>query len=159
MYIVINKKTNEVLWKNPAPLEQNLTPKEVWAKFDPDSMLIVKYTGQNIPEYWKVDKDSNIIELTQEEKISSGVIKLEDIKQQAKAYYSGFSLYLRQQILPDYKLINCALNIYDTKTSTDIKNTVNLFREEYYRLEKLIDNATTINELNSLKENFPRLQS
>ena len=36
MYYVVNKTTRELLWCNPAPLHQNLSPGEIWGDYDAD---------------------------------------------------------------------------------------------------------------------------
>ena len=60
----------------------------------------------------------------------------------------------RERILPDYKITNCALGIYDAETSEYIKNTVNSFRNEFYRLKALCEACTSIEELNAIHSNY-----
>ena len=60
----------------------------------------------------------------------------------------------RERILPEYRITNCALGIYDTETSEQIKNTVNSFRNEFYRLKTLCEACTSIEELNAVHSNY-----
>jgi len=154
MYIVFDKQTKEILWKNPAPITQQLTPLEIWQQFNPEKMSIAK-CEKNIPEFWKVDENSNIIELTLEEKINEGIVKLDTIKNEYKIGYSRLALETRKSFLPDYKILNCCLKIYEKNYSIKIKHTINAFRKEYYRIESLINNAKTLNDLNNITPNFP----
>ena len=60
----------------------------------------------------------------------------------------------RERILPEYKIINCALGIYDQTTSSKITDTVNSFRNEFYRLKTLCEACTSIEELNAIQNDY-----
>jgi hypothetical protein len=154
MYIVIDKETKKVLWKNPAPLSQKLTPDQVWTEFKQDSMFIAT-CERDLPQHWKVDDNFNIVEATLEDKVNSGVIKLEYAKTELKQQYSNMSHLIRHSIIPDYKLINCSLGIYDKEYTKKIKKTIQAFRKEFYRIEKEISIAKTVDDLKNITPNFP----
>jgi len=60
----------------------------------------------------------------------------------------------RERILPEYKITNCALGIYDQTTNNKITNTVNSFRNEFYRLKSLCEACTSIEELDAIQNNY-----
>lgn len=74
MYIVIDKKSKDIIHVNPAPISQQLSVKEVYFKFDEKNMQIGKIDGE-MPEYFKIDKDNNVVELDLEEKVKAGHVK------------------------------------------------------------------------------------
>jgi len=53
--------------------------------------------------------------------------------------FSQESFRERQNILPDYKLLNAALGIYDSEETSKIKKLVKDFRDEYYRCKTEIE--------------------
>jgi len=69
--------------------------------------------------------------------------------------YSKMSFDLRKTILPDYKILNANQEIYDATTIANYKQTIVDFRTEYYRIEGLIDEATTLANLDAIVPNFP----
>ena len=60
----------------------------------------------------------------------------------------------RERILPEYKITNCALGIYDQTMNNKIINTVNSFRNEFYRLKSLCEACTSIEELNAVHSDY-----
>ena len=60
----------------------------------------------------------------------------------------------RERILPEYKIANGALGIYDVDITEQIRNTVNSFRNEFYRLKALCEACTSIEELNAVHSNY-----
>lgn len=76
MYIVRNKKTKELIHINPAPLDQNLDGKKIFFKYDPKKMEIGKTDGL-LPEYFDINENGQIVELTIQDLVEKGVIKLE----------------------------------------------------------------------------------
>ena len=77
----------------------------------------------------------------------------ESIKFKVDAF-SRESFEYRERVLPEYKLTNCALGIYDSIETEHIKNTVNSFRNEFYRLKTLCEASTSIEELNAVQSNY-----
>lgn len=76
MYIVRDKKTKKVIHTNPAPLFQNLKGKDVYYKFDSLKMEIGKTDGL-LPKHFDISETGEIVELTVQELVDKGVIKLE----------------------------------------------------------------------------------
>ena len=71
MYIVIDKITKELLWKNPAPLKQQLKDKQVWYYYNPEIHQIIECGA--LPEYWKIENDK-IVEMSLQDKVNEGII-------------------------------------------------------------------------------------
>jgi hypothetical protein len=76
MYIVIDKKTKEIIHINPAPFEQNLDGEEVYHAFNPKTMLITRTNFGRLPEHFNITADGTIQELSLQEKVNQGIIKL-----------------------------------------------------------------------------------
>ena len=77
----------------------------------------------------------------------------ESIKFRVDAF-SRESFEYRERVLPEYKLTNCALGIYDSIETEHIRNTVNSFRNEFYRLKTLCEASASIEELNAIQSNY-----
>lgn len=83
---------------------------------------------------------------------------LEEYKAMRINQYSDISFEKRRAFYDDYKLINAALGtIYNAETNTDIINCVKAFRDEFYRLQTEINNARSIEEIDSITDNFDNL--
>ena len=81
-----------------------------------------------------------------------------DIAKSAKIeYFNQLSFELRNNILPDYKLANASLGVYDENTIIQYSSLIQAFREEFYRLKALIENAESIEEVNNIQANFPTI--
>lgn len=272
MYIVRNKKTQEILHINPAPLSQKLRGKDVYYNFDKETMEIGKTDSTTLPEYFTIDAQGYIRELSLEEKVKKGLIQispdqkidgeqimektiseklkeglvtleptqkvvthmgeemivdktpseliaegvielspyqkivvegteekivdkspeelmeagllelmpnqrfeaehivtysneemlnkgyigLAEYKRRKLEEFSELSFELREEIIPGYKLVNCALGIYDQEEDNKIKATVQAFRKEYYNLKKQIEEAENVLEIQAIVENYPR---
>lgn len=76
MYIVIDKQTKEIIHINPAPLEQNLTGKDVYFNFDAETMLIGAADIFQVPEHFKITSEGVLREFTLQEKHDAGLITL-----------------------------------------------------------------------------------
>lgn len=75
MYVVLEKETNKIIYINPAPIEQNLSDKEIYNLFDSNKMYIAKCIG-DLPENFVVE-NGYIREMTYIEKIQRGIIELD----------------------------------------------------------------------------------
>lgn len=103
----------------------------------------------------KVDGDQ-IVAKTTDEMLEEGLISLDEIKQQKKAYFSALALQKRNEILPDYKILNALMGIYDDASAAAYKKTIEAFRKQYHRLEEMIDGAKSLDELNKIRARFPK---
>lgn len=106
MYVVIDKKTKDVIHVNPAPLSQKLSPKEVYFKFDDKHMQMGCFDG-DLPEHFDIDAKGNILPLNLEEKIKRGLVKVRDadkpVEASASVYDEAGSLVLsaHQKVVGD----------------------------------------------------------
>ena len=96
-----------------------------------------------------------IVEKTLKELLKEGIITLDEYKSERIDHYSRMAFEKRIAILPDYKLNNVALGIYDEKTTENYKTTVIKFRDEFYRIKNLIEQAKTVKKIDEVKERFP----
>lgn len=78
---------------------------------------------------------------------------LEELKPSKINYFSDVAFQQRSDIIPDYKLINAGLGIYDEVETASIAETVRKYRAEYYRCKALVETAQTIEELNNIEFN------
>lgn len=76
MYIVRDKVTKEILHINPAPLSQGLASEEVYHAFDAETMEIGRSDAPAIPAHFEIDATGVIVELTMQQKIDAGMVKL-----------------------------------------------------------------------------------
>jgi hypothetical protein len=81
--------------------------------------------------------------------------KLTYIKPALINYFSNLSFQIRSQLVPEYKLQNAVLGIYDEKTLASYRITIQRFRDEFYRIKEAIESAKTLEELKAVKADFP----
>jgi len=81
---------------------------------------------------------------------------LDGFKRKRKAEFSALALQGRNEILPDFKILNALMGIYDDGIVAVYKKTIEAFRKEYHRLEGLIDEAKSLDELDKIKAKFPQ---
>lgn len=79
---------------------------------------------------------------------------LDELKANKIEYFSQLAFDERAKILPEYKLINASLGIYDTTETERIRLIVERFRTEYYRLEALCNQANSNEELELIEANY-----
>lgn len=272
MYVVRDKKTNAIIHINPAPLTQELTSMDVYYLYDSNTMEIGRTNLNVLPEYFIIDAEQNIRELSLEEQVKEGLIQLapdqkivdnqivektisekikdglitltpsqkvigsgieerivektpseliadnllelspnqiivgtgEDERIATKSLeeqvnegllqlspnqriendrivtysddelfdkglidlaeykrrrieeFSELSFELREEIIPDYKLVNASMNIYSESEKLNFQATVQAFRDEFYRLQKLVEDAPDIGAVRAIKEDYPR---
>lgn len=82
------------------------------------------------------------------------VIDLDMRKSMIISEASQLSFDKRNEVLPDYKLINAGLGIYSETEKQNIVSKVQAYRNEYYRIKSLIDNATTLAECEAVVFGF-----
>lgn len=78
---------------------------------------------------------------------------LEELKSSKINYFSDVAFQQRSDIIPDYKLINAGLGIYDEVETASITEIVGKYRTEYYRCKALVEAAQTTEELNNIEFN------
>ena len=79
---------------------------------------------------------------------------LDEVRANKINYFSQLAFDERAKILPEYKLINASLGVYDATETARIKGIVEAFRTEFYRLEALCKQANSIEELNNIEANY-----
>ena len=79
---------------------------------------------------------------------------LDELRANKINYFSQLAFDERANILPEYKLINASLGVYDATETARIKGIVEAFRTEYYRLEALCKQANTVEELEAIEDNY-----
>jgi hypothetical protein len=102
----------------------------------------------------KLDGDTIVLK-TDREMLDEGVMTLDEFKQKRIQYYSNLSLAQRQVFLPDYKLQNVALGLYDDAKVNIFKATVQAFKDEFNRLEGLVKQAPDANAVDAIAPNYP----
>jgi hypothetical protein len=272
MYVVRDIATSAVIFINPAPLAQNLTGEEVYYLYDPDTMEIGRTDSTVLPEYFTIDSQQNIRELTLEELVQAGIIQLtadqkivdnqivektisekiaegsviltpsqkvvgsgneekivkktpsemiaenllelsptqiitgegedekiitksleqlleeglikltpnqrigngqivtysddrmleqglidlDEYKQRRITELSDLAFTLREELIPEYKLLNASMDIYGETEKAVFLSTVQAFRDEFYRLKSLIKQAPDLDAVKAVKEDYPR---
>lgn len=73
--------------------------------------------------------------------------RLIGLKQIYKKKISKLAFEKRNIILPDYKISNAGIDMYDEQVKTKIKTCVGAFQDEYYRMEALVGSAKNENDL------------
>lgn len=77
MYIVIDRQTKSILHVNRAPFSQDLSQQEVYHRFDGSIMQIGKTDATELPEYYSINEQGEIVEMDLEEQVRKGYVKLE----------------------------------------------------------------------------------
>jgi len=75
MYIIRDKKSKAFLCKNPAPVSRKLRGIELYPHFDPETMEVLKFDGEHLPQYYKVDENGTILKKTFREKAMEGLVE------------------------------------------------------------------------------------
>jgi hypothetical protein len=90
------------------------------------------------------------------ELLNEELISLDDYKKMKIQFFSDLALEKRRAILPDYKLLNAAIGVYDEETSSQYKATIQAFRDEFYRIKKLIEQARMAKAVEAVSADYPR---
>lgn len=83
-------------------------------------------------------------------------VLLDQAKDIKIGYFSNLSFQLRQELIPDYKLINASLGVYSEQERDSIVAIVGSFRNEFYRLKGLVLQAENIAEVEAITDQFTR---
>ncbi len=100
--------------------------------------------------------DNKVVAFTPKELHDQEFIDLEEYKKMMIDHYSEMSFELREELIPEYKLTNASLGLYDESEKADMTATVEAFRNEFYRIKELIENATSAEVVHAITENYPR---
>lgn len=182
MYVIQDNKSGKVVYIDYTSSAAPRAGREVYAGFDEKTMDIGWTDKTYIPASFTIDKNGKIVELrleeavqaghfqlapdqkvekgkivskTKSELIREGILKLEDVKKNAKEYYSAMAFAKRSRLLPDYKLQNAALGIYTDDVNEAYHATVKAFRDEFYRIQGEIEKAKNIEAVEAVKAHYP----
>lgn len=102
-------------------------------------------------------ENDKIVTYTNEEMLDKSFIDLDEYKRRKIEEFSDLSFVIRRPIIPDYKLANVGMGIYNEAETKNIIATVQAFRDEFYNLKKQIEEAENVETINAIKENYPRV--
>jgi hypothetical protein len=96
-------------------------------------------------------KENKVVEYSDIEFVKDpSTFKIKKIQELSEKSFSE-----RQKILPDYKLLNAGIGIYTEEEIKSFNNTIQAFRDEFYRVKDLIENSTSKEEIDNIKILFP----
>lgn len=182
MYIIRDKKSKEIKCIDRRAKDAKNKAKVIYPEFDGKTMEF-GYTDEDyLPADFHIDKNGKVLEWTLEEKVKAGLpelgpheklvngkivektltelvkeeqLTLDEIREERIIYYSNLSFDLREELVPDYRLENAALGIYDEQRTADYRATVLAFKQEFQRLRGLIEEAKKPSDIEKIKEDFP----
>jgi hypothetical protein len=163
MYVIRDKKTKTILQMLQSVPGEDRKPKDVYPEFDPKAMEFGKSDGPSIPAWFTiengivqaVDPPADRAEPADQDAAEPVAPSLDELKASTIAYYSQLALTLRQALIPDYKLQNAALGLYDEQQAAAIRDTVKAFRDEFYRLKSAIEKVRSVKGFKDVTPNFP----
>src|SRR5262245_50989347 len=100
--------------------------------------------------------EGEIVEKTLRELFDEGLMTLDEVKEAKIAHYSQRAVEKRRHIIPDYKLQNAALGIYDDERVANYWATIQAYRAEFHRIEALVAQAETLEDIEAITEHFPQ---
>jgi hypothetical protein len=154
VYIIIDRKSKNILHMCNSRPGEDKKPQELMPDFDPKIMEFGRAPEQYIAEKFVIEKgvvrniEAEVVQLAAKESIA-------EVRERRLRSFSDLSLALRKNILPDYKLQNAALGIYDDDEVNTIRATVEAFRTEYQRLKKELDKARSLKAVEAVEAKFP----
>jgi hypothetical protein len=182
MHLIRDRKSKQVLFIDYGASAAPLPGAAVYPAFDPARME-VGWTDQTyIPAFHDIDAAGNVVELdldeaarrglyqpaahekivkgkivakSDKELVDEGIVDLPAMKAQLAEACSKAAFELRAKLIPDYKLQNATLGVYDDERVEAYRATVAAFRAEVKRLEGAIEKAKTLQELREIKPKFP----
>lgn len=182
MHIVLDKKSHHVIFVDYSRSPSPRPPSEVYPAFDEGSMDLGWTDAPNLPPYFTIERgrirelgleeaiQAGQFELAPEQKLEGGKIvpktlaelvkdglaKLEDVKEGAIEHYSALAFGRRAELIPEYKLQNAALGVYEESVVAQYRDTVKAFRDEFYRIKGEIEKAKKVEDIERIQERFPK---
>jgi hypothetical protein len=152
MYLIVDKKTNDILhMSNSFPGEER-KPEEIFPAFDARTMEFGRAPEQFIPVKFAIHK--GVVKDLDPPKPPAAE-SLEESKAKALKAFSDALLAHRREQFPDHQLLNAGLGIYEDDRVASIKEAVQAYRDEYHRLEKEVAKAKSHKDLGALVPAFP----
>ena len=135
--------------------------KEYYTKDNYSIFRIDEFEKKYVPNGEQSPKVIEWLKTNEFEVVDFVPIPLADYKVQQIENVNQMSFNLRNEFLPDYKLINAGIDVYEDEspgTKVKYKNTVKAFRTEFYRLKGLIESAKSNDEIDLIvtNSNFPK---
>ena len=182
MHVVRNIETHEVLHIDYTCSKMALPAEQVYANFDKTNMELGWTDKQCIPGYFSIDENGLIIELsigeaveqglyilepeqklengeiiekTKDELINEGLLTIDKLRDEIIEYFSKLSFGKKRELIPDYKMENAIIGVYDMQRLSEYRATINAFRDEFHRLSTLIKKAKSVKELEKITPKFP----
>jgi|GEM_PF-6201753 hypothetical protein len=156
MYIIIDRKSKKILHMCNSRPGEDKQPQELMPDFDPKTMEFGRAPEQYIAEKFVIE--NGVVRNIEDEAVQLAATTKESVaeaRERRLRSFSALSLALRKNILPDYKLQNAALGIYDAEETATIRATVEAFRAEYHRLEKELEKARSLKTIEAVEAKFP----
>jgi hypothetical protein len=152
MYLIVDKTTKAILhMSNSLPGEEK-KPEEIFPTFNPATMDFGRAPDQFVPVKFAIEngvvKDLAPAQATPSENLAQA-------RERVLREITNASLNARNQLIPDFQLLNAGLGIYDAERTQGIKNTVQAFRDEVHRLQQLVADAKSAKQLEAIKPSFP----
>ena len=139
-----------------------LTPFQKVVGEGADEKIVIKSLEERVKEgllelspNQKIEND-HIVTYTNEEMFNKRFIDLDEYKKRKIKELSDLAFTIRESIIPDYKIANACMGIYSEPDSSNIKATVQAFRDEFCNLKKQVETAQDVNIAAAVKENYPR---
>jgi len=152
MYVIVDKKTKAILHMSNSMPGQDRKPEEIFPSFNAATMDFGRAPDQFVPVKFAIEngviKDLAPVAAAPAETLTQA-------RDRVLRAISDASLSTRNQLVPDYQLLNAGLGIYDADRTQSIKSTVQAFRDEVHRVEKLVADAKSVKELEDIKPSFP----
>ncbi|MCK4817344.1 hypothetical protein KA005_16360 [bacterium] len=182
MYVIREKLSKKVLHIDYSLSAEPINGKEIYPNFDPKAMEIGRTERRYIPAHFNISETDKIEDLTLkqqiaegfytvdpyrkivgheivpkalEELIDEGILSLEEIKRDLIENLSLLTFQKRRELIPDYKLINASIGLYDKREISNLRATVKSFRDEFYRIKAQIDESKNLQEIEAIEPRYP----
>lgn len=182
MHVIRDRNTKKTLYIDHSSMERAVTGDVIVDWYDDKDMELGWSDKKYIPAYYDIDSKGEIIELSldeaagrglyqlsseqkivkgkivdkeKDELIKEGLLDIDELKKSMLSNLSQAALVLRNKLIPDYKLNNAILGLYDDKRKADYRATIEAFRAEYHRLEEMVNKAKSYKQLTELEPRFP----
>lgn len=152
MYLIVNKKTKDILHMSNSFPGEDRKPEELFPGFDPSTMEFGRAPDQHIPVKFTIQK--GVVKELDPAKAETAD-SLDQAKEKALKAFSDSLISHRRDHFPDYQLLNVGLGIYEEDRAQSIRNAVQAYREEYHRLEKEVAKAKSMKDLGAIVPAFP----
>jgi hypothetical protein len=155
MYLIVDKKTKEILYMcNSFPGEEK-KPEEIFPSFDPKTMEFGRSPEQYIPVNFTI-RDGVVEDATPAPQAATA--PRETIAQARERMLLAFSeetLAKRRALVSDLQLMNAGIGLYDEERMQAVRATTQAFREEYQRLEAAVAKARSFKDLEAITPSYP----